>query len=110
VSILFFLGNLVFYHMDKLPSDDLYIASYGAAIIHDLTFAIPDGEFIRTALKERYSYLSVAFPSLRTDFRPQNLVSSSLAAAIQQAEQIGKLYFFTFPAADTNEDQEQRSS
>ena len=97
VRSLFFLGNLVFHRMDQSPGEELYIASYGAAIIRDLTFAIPDGGFIRSVLKDRYSYLSVAFPSLKTDFRPQNLISSSLRAAIQQAEQIGKLYFLVKP-------------
>jgi hypothetical protein len=54
VRSLFFLGNLVFHRMDKFPGNDLYIASYGAAIIRDLTLAIPDGVFIRAVLKDRY--------------------------------------------------------
>jgi len=56
VRTFFFLGNLIFNVTPDGPpsSDNLFIASYGSAIMHDLFKIIPNGDFIESCAKSHY--------------------------------------------------------
>ncbi len=92
VRSFFFLGNIIFARSEtESPSGKLFIASYGAAILHDLIKIIPDGTAISESLSARYPLLHQVNKH-QIYFEPANVTSRNLLSAIAEAEKIGDLY------------------
>jgi hypothetical protein len=107
VRSLFFLGNLIFCHSGALPDGRMFIASYGAAMIHDLMRAMPNDEVIRESLRTRYPDISFAVDGLRQSFNPDTVISSFAKFALESADEIGGLYLLiskeTVPSGNKHE-------
>jgi len=86
-----FLGNLLL-SITNTEKHPFFIANYGAAILHDLFFALSDGKMIASNLKQRYSSFFLGQQPFEIDFEPQNIVSFYFFDALVQANLIGELY------------------
>ena len=74
-------------------TDDVYfIANYGAAILHDIFYSIPDGKIFETVLRERYSNLFTLNKNYKVSFEPKRITSKYLQKALEDADGIGDLY------------------
>ncbi len=90
VRSFFFLGNLI---LSVQSTDDVYfIANYGAAILHDIFYSIPDGKIFETVLRERYSNLFTLNKNYKVSFEPKRITSKYLQKALEDADGIGDLY------------------
>ncbi len=88
-----FMGNLTCATSDHNAKDGrVYIASFGAAIFHDLVRAVPNGKMIAECIKERYPIVSEQLPIQDNIFDPETIASGSLLTAIKDVDAIGDLY------------------
>jgi hypothetical protein len=93
VRSFIFLGNLIFTRSETdTPSRKMFIASYGAAILHDLVQLVPGGEFISKCLELRYPSINSQVKTHIIIFEPNNIASKNLLSAIEDVERIGDLY------------------
>lgn len=92
VRSLFFLGNLIFCRSDAVRDGRMFIASYGAAMIHDLIRAMPTGEVIRECLRAQYPEIAPAVERLKQSFHPDQVISSFAKYALDSADKVGGLY------------------
>ena len=73
--------------LDARPGS-MCVAQVGAAIIHDLIKAVPDGGKIAKSMAERYEDIDEESVNKITDFDPSNIISPTLAKAIEDAGDI----------------------
>lgn len=83
VRSFFFLGNLI---LGDLISCNLY-ANYGAALLHDLFFVLPDDGVINEVLKNDYPDIYTMMDIKK--FSPKDKTSIYFKQALKDAEQIG---------------------
>ncbi|NTW26355.1 MAG: hypothetical protein HGA37_16770 [Lentimicrobium sp.] len=85
-----FLGFLIL----SITSENrpLFIANYGAAILHDLFYALPDGQVFVEELNSRYLKLFSEGQSYKVDFDPAQITSGFFRSALTDTERIGNLY------------------
>lgn len=84
-----FLGFLILsITSDKSP---LFIANYGAAILHDLFYGLPNGQVIVEELNARYSNLFTG-QTYTVEFEPIGIFSKYFELALVETEKIGDLY------------------
>ena len=92
VRSLFFTGDLIFAMSEAAPSGRIFIASFGAAIIHDVVTIMPTGEEVANCLRSRYPTLWTADKIPKIEFDPRNIASRSLQTAFADADNVGDLY------------------
>ena len=93
VRSFMFAGNLIFSMNDYEQKNQVnYIASYGAAIFHDLLYAVPDGERITDCITDRYQEIAKQAGEQNISFNPHNISSDTLKSAVKDVESIGDLY------------------
>lgn len=88
-----FLGFLIL----SITSNErpLFIANYGAAILHDLFYALPNGQIFVEELNSRYLKLFTDGQSYKVDFEPSEISSKYFKLALVETEKIGDLYLLT---------------
>ena len=93
VRSFMFTGNLIF-SMAELeePGQPSYIASFGAAIFHDLLYSVPNGKRIEECVEKRYPTVFEALPIQEVFFDPDNISADNLLSAIEDVEALGDLY------------------
>ena len=67
-----------------------YIAQLGAAIIHDLIKAIPDGSKIKESFQCRYEEIIGEWTTREIEFEPEQQISPTLTNAVKGADSIGE--------------------
>jgi hypothetical protein len=85
-----FLGFLILSIISK--ERPLFIANYGAAILHDLFYALPSGNIFVEELNHRYSKLFTDKQNYSVDFEPSQICSKYFSLALIEKEKIGDLY------------------
>lgn len=96
VRSFMFTGILIF-SMSEVEGQGRppYIASFGAAIIHDLLHSVPNGERIVKCFRERYPKVSGELLDQEVIFDPHNISSANLLSAIEDVEATGYLKLLT---------------
>lgn len=94
VRSFMFMGNLIF-SMAEMEVRTPYIASFGAAIIHDLLHSVPNGKRITECFRERYPTVSRELPLQEVIFDPYDISAANLLSAMEDVEAIGDLYLLT---------------
>lgn len=93
VRTFVFTGNLIFARSDiDTQTKNMYIASYGAAILHDLQISVPNGDLISECLASRYPSIAKQAKEHQLHFNPNNVTSKNFLSAIRDIETIGDLY------------------
>jgi len=85
-----FLGFLI--HSAASENRPLFVANYGAAILHDLFYALPSGQVFVEELNSRYLKLFSEGQSYKVDFDPAQITSGFFRSALTDTEKIGNLY------------------
>lgn len=91
VRDFFFLGNIIL-NITSMDQNPVFIANYGAAILHDIYSVIPDGKIMKSILLKNYPDIFILMKNYDIDFCPQNIVSRYFKDAINEADKICNTY------------------
>lgn len=87
VRDFFFWGNIIL-AITSRNHNPIFIANYGAAILHDIYCVIPDGKIMKSILLKNYPDIFILMKNYDIDFCPQDIFKY----AINEADKICNAY------------------